>query len=404
MVIVTGGDASARNNKGVSGAGAGGYIYLLSPNPINQSLFFISGGVGATLAGDTTFDGGQGCVFTKILTNTVPKGGQASTVLVTITENEPAADFTIPAGPLTFTGSHIITYQVTIATAPCGPVTIAVNGPVVFPSQVTFDPATWNTPQTMTVTASMPGAFAATNVPHYVQSTCAPYAALAPKNLQFISATGTCSAFGSAPLAVSFTQSSNLAEATLDSMTYTVALLSAPSSSTIVQQASRNPAIGVISTPNSFTFTSANWNVPQTATVTAVNDLVKETTPHYGRVSLSILPVPSNLGTGQHGPFSCAASTVCTEPNSSYTLATAASISGTTIDVTSVAGFSVGDEILVHQTQGGTTPGAYEVIIEFILYFIFYFFILNIYIYTYSTLFEINSMHSLLESLPQLLH
>jgi len=66
--------------------------------------------------------------------------------------------------------------------------------------------------------------------------------------------------------------------------TYTVVLATQPGNDVIV---SVTPTTQVGATPASLTFTTANWNTPQTVTVTAVNDTVYESN-HSGSVAHAI--------------------------------------------------------------------------------------------------------------------
>lgn len=67
--------------------------------------------------------------------------------------------------------------------------------------------------------------------------------------------------------------------------TYTVRLATQPTAS-ITVAVSPNAQVGA--TPSSLTFTSANWNTPQTVTVTAVDDSVDEADPHAGSVTHNV--------------------------------------------------------------------------------------------------------------------
>ncbi|HXJ63538.1 MAG TPA: calcium-binding protein, partial [Actinomycetota bacterium] len=69
---------------------------------------------------------------------------------------------------------------------------------------------------------------------------------------------------------------------------FDVVLDSQPTADVVIPIASSNPAEGVASVP-SLTFTSADWNVPQTVTVTGVDDAVDD-----GDIAYSIVTDPAS--------------------------------------------------------------------------------------------------------------
>ena len=66
---------------------------------------------------------------------------------------------------------------------------------------------------------------------------------------------------------------------------YTVVLNTQPSASVTI---ALTPDAQVAVSPASLTFTTGNWNVAQTVTVTAVDDLAAEASPHNGTVSHTV--------------------------------------------------------------------------------------------------------------------
>jgi hypothetical protein len=75
--------------------------------------------------------------------------------------------------------------------------------------------------------------------------------------------------------------------------TFTVVLNSQPTANVIVGLTSSNTNEGIVS-PASLTFTSANWNVPQTVTVTGVNDLVVDGSVAYTIVTAAATSTDPN--------------------------------------------------------------------------------------------------------------
>src|SRR5437764_672366 len=57
--------------------------------------------------------------------------------------------------------------------------------------------------------------------------------------------------------------------------TFTIVLTSQPTADVTIGLSSSDPTEGRVS-PAGFTFTTANWNVPQTATVTGIDDAVQD--------------------------------------------------------------------------------------------------------------------------------
>ena len=69
--------------------------------------------------------------------------------------------------------------------------------------------------------------------------------------------------------------------------TYTIVLTSQPTADVTIAVSSSDTTEGTVS-PSSLTFTPANWNIPQTVTVTGVNDAVDD-----GDILYSIINAPA---------------------------------------------------------------------------------------------------------------
>ena len=79
-------------------------------------------------------------------------------------------------------------------------------------------------------------------------------------------------------------------------VTFTIALLSAPNATVTIPLSSSNTTEGTVS-PASVQFTTSNWNVPRTITVTGVNDFIVD-----GNVAYSIVTGPAtSTDTGYSG-------------------------------------------------------------------------------------------------------
>src|SRR5207248_2293982 len=75
--------------------------------------------------------------------------------------------------------------------------------------------------------------------------------------------------------------------------TFTVVLNSQPTANVSIGVSSSNTAEGTVS-PASLTFTSANWNTPQTITVTGVNDFVADGNIGYTIVTAAAASTDGN--------------------------------------------------------------------------------------------------------------
>src|SRR5205814_5034733 len=79
--------------------------------------------------------------------------------------------------------------------------------------------------------------------------------------------------------------------------TFTVVLTSQPTANVTIGLSSSNTAEGTVSAP-SLTFTSANWNVPQTVTVTGVDDAMDD-----GDVAYIIFTSPATSSDPHYASF-----------------------------------------------------------------------------------------------------
>src|SRR5438132_1713999 len=151
----------------------------------------------------------------------------------------------------------------------------------VSPASVTFTSANWNTPQTVTVTGVndfvADGNIAYTIVTAAATSADANYNGLNPADVA-VSNTDD----DTAGITVSPTSGLVTTEAG-GTATFTVVLNSQPTANVTIPLSSGNTAEGTVS-PASLTFTSANWNVARTVTVTGVDDFVDD-----GNIGYSIV-------------------------------------------------------------------------------------------------------------------
>ncbi|MFM7085464.1 MAG: S8 family serine peptidase [Cyanobium sp.] len=146
---------------------------------------------------------------------------------------------------------------------------------------VQFTPSDWSTPQTVTVTG-LDDAIDDGNISYSVllgalQSSDPSYNGLNPADLTLSNTDNdTAGITVSAPSGTSTSESG-------DAINFTVVLTSEPVANVTLPLSSSNSAEGTIS-PSSLLFTPANWNTPQTVTVTGVDDLVYDGTKTYTAV------------------------------------------------------------------------------------------------------------------------
>jgi hypothetical protein len=183
-------------------------------------------------------------------------------------------------------GGATDTFTVALQSAPTANVTVTLNPGTqvtVAPATLTFTPTNWNTAQTVTVTAVddalVEGAHTGT-IAFTVTSTDTAYNAITVPSVSVNIADNDGVLTG-----LTIVESGGSTAVTEGSGpdTFTVTLKSAPTANVTV---TLNGGTQVTVAPASLTFTSANWNVPQTVTVTAIDDAVPEG-PHAGFIAFT---------------------------------------------------------------------------------------------------------------------
>ena len=195
-------------------------------------------------------------VVANVTDNDAPPG-------VTITESGGSTDVTEVGAT--------DTYDVVLDAIPTGDVTITISPDsqvTVGPNPLTFNTSTWNTAQTVTVTAVDD---ATVEGPHTGTIThAATGGGYDPVSISNVVANIT-----DRPPTVTVTETAASTDVTEGGATDTYDIvLDAKPTSTVTITISPDTEVGV--GPNPLTFTTTTWNVAQTVTVTAVNDLVVE--------------------------------------------------------------------------------------------------------------------------------
>ncbi len=196
-------------------------------------------------------------------------------VSVTNTDDETAGFVVTPmSGLVTTEGGSTDTFTVVLRSSPSSDVVFAVTSTrvtegTVSPATLTFTTATWSTPQTVSVTgvndAVADGDQAYEAIVRVSSSADTDYAGLSDKQVQLVNVDDE-----SAGITVSPTTGLMTTEAGgID--TFTLVLNSEPAADVTISLASDVPLEGTV-LPASVTFTNANWDTPQTVTVTGVDD------------------------------------------------------------------------------------------------------------------------------------
>jgi hypothetical protein len=201
-------------------------------------------------------------------------------IAVTIADDDEAGITIAPTEDLSLTeGDAGDSYQIVLNSQPVADVTftLTATGPVVLSdTTLTFTPANWNVPRTVTATSEDDGELEGTESGSVSQSVASLDPLYDGQALPTFAVTIADDDRG-----VIVTGSPSVSEAG-GSAGITLVLSAAPTSDVLVTL----PSDGQIqASPTSVLFTPTNWNVPQTVTVSAVDDLTAEG-DHAGSLSL----------------------------------------------------------------------------------------------------------------------
>jgi uncharacterized protein (DUF1800 family) len=213
------------------------------------------------------------------------------TVNVALNDNETGAGAAIV---LTETGGSTVaveggatdTYSLHLTSAPSANVTLFAKPMItglnnasqvlVSPASVTFTPANYATPQFFTVTAVNDTTNEGPHVGiigHHIETTDATYSQVHAPSLQATVADNEQN--GSNAITITQTQNSTIVMEGGHTDTYRVTLRRTPTGTVTIVPA---PNSQVSISPSTLSFTYLNYNIPQTVTVTAVNDSAREGT------------------------------------------------------------------------------------------------------------------------------
>ncbi|WP_254175619.1 DUF4347 domain-containing protein [Planktothrix agardhii] len=224
-------------------------------------------------------------------------GVNASDVAVTNTDNDTKGITVTPTTGLTTTeAGGKATFTVVLNSQPTADVTIPLTSSntaegTIDKTSLTFTTANWNTPQTVTVTGVDDliddGDIAYNIVTATATSTDSNYSGV---NASDVAVTNTDN--DTKGITVTPTTGLTTTEAG-GKATFTVVLNSQPTADVTIPLTSSNTAEGTVD-KTSLTFTSANWNVAQTVTVTGVDDSVDDGDIAYNIVTATATSTDAN--------------------------------------------------------------------------------------------------------------
>jgi gliding motility-associated-like protein len=217
-------------------------------------------------------------------TDTKYNGINPSDVSVTNLDND-VAGFTItPTSGLTTTeAGGTAQFTIRLNTRPTANVTITLNSSnpaegTVSPTSLTFTPANWNTPQTVTITGVDDDVdddnVAYTIITNPASSTDSKYSGLNPVDVSVTNTDNDTAGFTVSPTSgLTTTEAGGTAQ-------FTIRLNTRPTANVTIPISSSNTSEGTVSV-SSVTFTPANWNVPQTIVITGVDDDIDDDNVAY---------------------------------------------------------------------------------------------------------------------------
>jgi large repetitive protein len=169
-------------------------------------------------------------------------------------------------------------FSVVLTSQPSGDVTIAIASSdasegMTLQSSLTFTPGNWNQAQTVTVVGVddvlADSLQTYTIILSAAVSTDAQYAGMNPADVSVTNLDNDVSGVTVDPI------SGLVVSEFMDSDTFTIVLDTAPTANVTISLTSSDLTEGTVQ-PASVTFTPSNWNVPQTVTVTGVNDTIAD--------------------------------------------------------------------------------------------------------------------------------
>ena len=193
----------------------------------------------------------------------------AASVQVTVTDND-ARGITVSETALTFNEGGTATYTVVLHTQPTDDVTVTPSRTdgsdtdVTISNALTFSTGNWNTPQTVTVNAAEDNDASndAATITHTVSG--ADYDSVAAASVQVTVTDNDARGVTISETALTFNEGGTA--------TYTVVLHTQPTDDVTVTPSRTDGSDTDVTISNALTFSTGNWNTPQTVTINAAED------------------------------------------------------------------------------------------------------------------------------------
>ncbi|HSF16394.1 MAG TPA: Calx-beta domain-containing protein [Vicinamibacteria bacterium] len=266
--------------------------------------------------------------------------------------NDPAGIAVSPTSGLTTTeAGGTAAFTVVLTAQPTANVTVGLSSSdttegSVSPASLIFSTANWNVPQTVTVTG-VNDTIADGNQPYTIVTAPATSTDLAYNTLNPSDVSVTNTDDDTAGITVSPTSGLTTTEAG-GTATFTVVLTTQPSGDVTVGLSSSDTTEGSVS-PASLIFSTANWNVPQTVTVTGVNDAIAD-----GNQSYTIVTAPATSTDLAYNGLTPSDVSVTNTDNDTAGITVSPTSGLTTTEAGGTATFTV---VLTAQPSGDVTVG-----------------------------------------------
>lgn len=236
--------------------------------------------VTVTAIDDTEDDGNVAVqVITTMNATLAYLNAPVADVTVNVIDNDAAGITVAPTtGLITTEAGGTATFTVVLNSQPTANVTIGLTSSdttegTVSPASLTFTTGTWNTAQTVTITgvddAQDDGNVLYNIVTAAAVSTDASYSGLNAVDVSVTNTDDDTAGFIVTPTTGLRTSESG------GQATFTVALLTPPTANVTIPMQSTNTSEGTVS-PQSLTFTPADFSTPQTVTITGVDDALRD--------------------------------------------------------------------------------------------------------------------------------
>jgi CSLREA domain-containing protein len=260
---------------------------------LNQRIVFVGGGaltatVAVPLLNDSLDESNE--TFAAALTNPTNAIITQADAVGTITDDDTRGITVSAISGNTTEAGGTATFTVVLTSQPTASVTIPLSSSdttegIVAPASLTFTTANWNVAQTVTVTGvndDIDDGDTAFNIVTGA-ATGGDYAGLNANDVAVTNVDNDTLGITVSAISRNTTEAGGTA-------TFTVVLASQPTANVTIPLLSSDTTEGTVA-PASLTFTTANWNVAQTVTVTGVNDAIDD-----GDIAFSIVTAAATGG------------------------------------------------------------------------------------------------------------